>query len=787
MLLILLTAGSAILTKDVEATLQAIERKGALSHTVVHGVFVGPARSGKNSLMENLLGRIPPFKSPSTGIAEAVVQVQIEKLTTVAATIDKESIWSVIDYNDEVIRLISIHSDSKNVQYEHQANPIYEPHITSSIQKIHPTPLEILTQAIENKGLDALQKYLETSWSLYLSNTGGQIEFQEILPLLVSGPCVFFYTFRLDRDLNEHYTIEYELQDGTKSELYKSSLTTIEGIQQSLASIAAMGVFVYQGREKKEVQLRPKVFFVGTHRDLLPSNAAESIIAEKDKYLQDSTRQFVNIIEFASSSQMIFTVDNFCRDKSAFQKIRSAVECAVERHEFEMVCPSHWLILSFALRRFEQEIVSYEECFEVARQCGIVNKEELNDALHFIHTKMGLIRYFPHEYIKDIVVVKPQVLYDKISELIVKTFTFDKAGKPASEQFQKGIFSLHEFERICRKSGEGSMKAPQFVKLLEKLRITAPLERDGNKVTKYFIPCVLAHAAKANDLEIHSLEISPLVVTFKCGYCPKGIGGALISYLMANKHSPLEWKLSTDCIFRDQVTFKVGPLADKIIVKFMSTHLIIACIPNPKVKERKGCRVDVVCIEVRKVVEAGIKQVVADTDFIDSEVEHSLTFLCPCDACSNQHPAEMKYYEGEPFRLYCNKTEECPELPQGYEIWFTTKAQRQSAAIKESRFSQDQVNLVFSHLTQHASKWRAIGTGLRFTQYELDNIENMPSLFFTAPTSMLHRMLSNWLQWAPGDSRGSTNYATVDALIIALVRAGLAAAADDLNKALSST
>ena len=498
--------------EHVGATLKAIERKGALSHTIVHGVFVGPARSGKNSLMENLLGRIPSkFKSPSTGIAEAVVQVQVEKLTTVAATIDKGSIWSVIDYNDEVIRLISIHSDSKNVQYEHQANPIYDPHITSSIPKIDSTPLKILTQVIENKGLDALQKYFETSWSLYLSNTGGQIEFQEILPLLVSGPCVFFYTFRLDRDLNEHYTIEYELQDGTKSELYKSTLTTIEGIQQSLASIAAMGIFVYQGREKKEVQLQPKIFFVGTHRDLLPSNAAESIIAEKDKYLQESTRQFVNIIEFASSSQMIFTVDNFCRDKSAFQKIRSAVERAVERHEFEMVCPSHWLILSFALRRFEEEVVSYKECFEVAKQCGIVNKEELNDALRFIHTKMGLIRYFPHEYVKDVVVVKPQLLYDKISELIVKTFTFDKAGKQSAEQFiQKGIFSLDEFERICRKCGEGDMKASQFAKLLEKLRITAPLERDGDKVTKYFIPCILAHAAKAKEqIETLSSEIPP--------------------------------------------------------------------------------------------------------------------------------------------------------------------------------------------------------------------------------------------------------------------------------------
>ena len=149
--------------KNVEATLQAIERKGALSHTVVHGVFVGPARSGKNSLMENLLGQCPPLDSPSTGVAEAVIQVQVEKLTTVAAMVDTGPIWSRIDYNDEIIRLISIHSDSKNVQYEHQANLINLPSAASSH---HPnvvkdnTPHKILTKLLKVKALMAFKSTL---------------------------------------------------------------------------------------------------------------------------------------------------------------------------------------------------------------------------------------------------------------------------------------------------------------------------------------------------------------------------------------------------------------------------------------------------------------------------------------------------------------------------------------------------------------------------------------------------------------------------------------------------
>ena len=37
------------------------------------------------------------------------------------------------------------------------------------------------------------------------------------------------------------------------------------------------------------------------------------------------------------------------------------------------------------------------------------------------------------------------------------------------------------------------------------------------------------------------------------------------------------------------------------------------------------------------------------------------------------------------------------------------------------------------------------------------------------------------MQWAPGDSRGSTGFTTLDSLKAALIKAGLAAAAHDLK------
>ena len=343
---------------------------------------------------------------------------------------------------------------------------------------------------------------------------------------------------------------------------------------------------------------------------------------------------------------MMFTVNNFSQDDIAFQEIRSAVERIVERHEFEMVSPSHWLIYSLALRRLKAEIITYDECFEVAKECGITDKEELDEALHFIHTKMGLIRYFRFENIKDLVIIQPQFLYDKISELIVKTFTFENVGKQPADQFkQNGIFSLHEFERIHRKSNyAGIMKPSQFIDLLIALHIAAPLEEgsgDGGE-NKLFFPCVLGHASEDQEpTQISSLEISPLIVTFKCGYCPKGLGGALINYLMTNETKfNFEWNLLTDQIFRNQVSFEVGPL-DKVKLRILSTYLMLIYIPELDFPDRStiSCCIEDVCCDIHKAVDTGIRKVVQALNFIASEVEPSFTFLCPCAECENKLPA----------------------------------------------------------------------------------------------------------------------------------------------------
>ena len=101
--------------------------------------------------------------------------------------------------------------------------------------------------------------------------------------------------------------------------------------------------------------------------------------------------------------------------------------------------------------------------------------------------------------------------------------------------------------------------------------------------------------------------------------------------------------------------------------------------------------------------------------------------------------------------------------------------------IQERALTDNHHATLLSQLSIHAAKWREIGTYLGFKQGELDNIQSsvLPSTDFT--TRCLSNMLAKWLEWAPGDGRGSTSFATLEALKTALRQAGLGVTACNLN------
>ena len=700
--------------RDEAQHLAAVEKamrvKGELEHTIAHGAFVGPAGSGKSSLMSRLAGEMPSSTSPSTGVAERVVQVEVKRSSSIAVSADSAN-WVKILYNNEAIRVIEyasrvpsslpptvtvidkplplpVTSTTANIDGDPAGSvPTAQVPSTSASFPTHKAqvctpsgyvpPKGVFKSALQGRRLKELRQHLDNSWTLYLTDTGGQMEFQEVLPLLVSGPSIFFITFRLDQDLHQQFTIEYRLPDGGRSDPYQSTLTTVQAILQTLASVASMGTFSYKGSQTRSSPLKPKVFIVGTHKDQLDEATAESKIKEIDEYLQKvikSTAHYdKDLVVFSSESQLIFTVNNFSKDDSDFKKIKSSVDQAVRRGEFRMSYPAHWLIFSLVLRQqmIRDRIISYQQCFAVAKDCGITTSEELNHALWFLHTKIGLVRHFPTPGLDDIVIRDPQVLFDHVTHLIVNTFTFNKVGKRLSSKFKhKGIFSFEDLEKV-----DQFLTPHKLLELLKHLRIVAPFQTEEG-LQKYFIPCVLTHSKE--QLPTQSSDTPPLLITFKCGYCPKGLAGALITYLLNNEmRSKFKWELQTDQIFRDQVSFLVSPY-DIITLKIHPTFLELVHLREDSSSSKP---VQNVCTSVRDCVEKGLRKVSSDMK-LTPDADHSLSFYCQNSDCvwnNGCHPAtkikkdeDYSLNENSQCRLWCKRSRSylLSSLPNGYSLWF---------------------------------------------------------------------------------------------------------------------
>ena len=73
-----------------------------------------------------------------------------------------------------------------------------------------------------------------------------------------------------------------------------------------------------------------------------------------------------------------------------------------------------------------------------------------------------------------------------------------------------------------------------------------------------------------------------------------------------------------------------------------------------------------------------------------------------------------------------------------------------------------------------AASWEDIATYLGFKAHEIANIRADHSRQMNATGASMNSTVDRWSHWAPGDSRRSTDYATLEALRIAVDKAGFA-------------
>ena len=116
-----------------------------------------------------------------------------------------------------------------------------------------------------------------------------------------------------------------------------------------------------------------------------------------------------------------------------------------------------------------------------------------------------------------------------------------------------------------------------------------------------------------------------------------------------------------------------------------------------------------------------------------------------------------------------------------YDVRSTNRNPFTSISTGQTPLNEHNHSVLLEQLHTHSAKWREIGESLGFRPSELDEIQARPPLWSGAPRSFLSAMLTDWLQWAPGDGRGSTSFATLEDLKAAVGQIRLGATAYNLG------
>ena len=279
-----------------------------------------------------------------------------------------------------------------------------------------------------------------------------------------------------------------------------------------------------------------------------------------------------------------------------------------------------------------------------------------------------MVRYFEKiPELREIVIRDPQILFDKISSLISNTFTFEHAHPSTVEMFQqKGIFSLQEIERLTAGSND-LLTTPKLLTLLEHLHIIAPIQDDSGRVVEYFMPCVLSHATPTSTDAAVDTSIPPLLVTFQCGYCPKGIFSALVAYLLSKGTvSGTAWRLKKDGISRNQVTFHAGVDCNIAAVRTHLTHLDVTVQPTCA---RRPQNVHKVCSNIRESIQEAIKTI-SGTLHYSCDSSFSFAFNCYHTDCARSKTHVAIRHEDSPSVSVCCKIGSVEHLQPHHALWF---------------------------------------------------------------------------------------------------------------------
>ncbi len=652
--------------KFTDEVTSAIFNEQSIRRKIANILLKGLPGSGKTSLLDRLLNKPLRVYYPSTGMCEKIVVVQIDPSSThIPAYACEDNTWKATDFDESVVSQLDSYKEFipgnaiKRPRLQHYESSPYQLNYPGSDVQYHVR--EVLNKHNIKNIVD-----LQTKNSLYIRDTGGQVEFQESLSLLIFGPSIFIFVMRTDIDIHTKNIIQYRSANGEIINQYHSSISTMDALIQFLTSVSAIqttedSVSAIQTTEDSVFQVdgasvhhKPVVFVVGTHIDKLGSEASD-ILDNINKMLHDMIHQmkFSHLICPADSllKKVMYEVNNTSEEDKQFHCLRSDINQYIRsKSDFEVEYPVSYLLFCLELQNINETVISISRCKTLAAKFYI-DETEIKSLLDFLHFRVGIIQYYDVEGISDLVIKEPQVLFNKVTQLIVNTFLC-RIPLPMSQResfCQRGILEFSAFEGLI--GDKDQMTSQQFLKFLLHLRVAVSFT-DNSGVLKYFIPSVLNHVEKSPSDTINTV-IAPLAVNFKLGHCPKGLFAMLISYLLdPEKNEDVTFDLLEDQIYQDQVSLRVNSSIDRdqICLRSHLSHLEVSVVLEnypPSNSSKMSClprttTPSEVCCKLRQTFDTSLKLSLNKLHYNYDKVEPFFSLKCHLENCYERHEVQLE-------------------------------------------------------------------------------------------------------------------------------------------------
>ena len=791
-------------------------------------LMYGAAGSGKTSIKEMIVGNPPPTYRESTPVIRptTVYRVSLEgkefaKLTTLE---EKKMFLAKAMVNidpDLVVDLLKAqYAEASSSVSETVSTDVAEPQVKSKEQSSAaqstppPPPTSALVQPARSDSLESLSsgeasdidskvdsilqsisidEELVTMMDelsrnvspraafriLQIIDSGGQPQFHEILPIFLRRLYFYVFVFRLCDDLSSRPQVEYYVDGKPVGQSFTSS-QTIEQLLQHCART----MHSHRSSPGSEGEC-PQIMIIGTHLDQekRSSETREQKNATILKLLLPTLKKQI-VYRDVNTKDVIYAFNAKTpggHEKVTIEQVR---EVLLDEGVIQPVnIPLKWFALEILLEEMaqalKQGVISRQVCFEAAIKKLHFEDDaaEFDAAIQYLD-ELSVLFHYPH-ILPEVIFANPQVIIDKVTELVIASFQgCNVAGK--GDDWRKFYeFALVTLEFLSQKEFSkhyvpGVFEVNDLIDLFTKLLIFARFS-----ATELFVPALLKDLDKeeVDKNHISSSTLPSFAVQFPDGGPRQGIFCALLCWLPSPENISLyKWSISVNeigapiCLYRNCIQFDLSDSPATITLIDTYTHFELHINIDEEFIDDLYPKI---IPQVRESIFKGLHKASVNLHYYNLTPKPAL--VCRCgegDAHIATGNLELKFWTCALSR----PKRKCGKLTAHQLLWFD------SVLIDNvtKRLTESDMAALYGRLDCHAHQWRDIATHLGFQQTELDIIQARPLLLQGAPQSWLRAILSEWLEWAPNDSRGSSSFATLQALKDALSISGLGATASTL-------